>query len=110
MDIEILQMHNVIGVIGTLAYLVSYFLLQMGTIRAESYTYCLVNMAAASLVMISLMRDFNLASSLIQISWIVISVLGIFRLAKLSRQRRRKSRYLKSIYITSWHSTPKATS
>lgn len=94
MDIEFWQSHDVIGVIGMLAYLASYFLLQIGLIHSNSYTYCLVNMAAASLVMISLLHDFNLASALIQISWIVISALGIFRLIFRSRRRRRRSRQI----------------
>ena len=103
MDIEIWQSYDVIGVLGTLAYLASYFLLQMGLIRSDSYAYCLVNMEAACLVMISLLHNFNLASALIQISWIVISALGIFRLAFRPRRRRRRSRQ-----IWSHQSSPQA--
>ena len=68
------------GTVGVGFYLGSYFLLQIGVIRGSGLTYALMNLAAASFVLISLMSEFNLFSAIIQVSWIVISVFGLTRL------------------------------
>ena len=81
MNIAATELHELIGFAGVVLYLGSYFLLQTGIIRSASYAYCFSNMTAASLVMISLTHDFNLASALIQIFWIAISAMGLIRLA-----------------------------
>lgn len=60
-------------------YLGAYAALQAGFIRGSGYLYASLNIAAASLVLLSLHADFNLSSALIQISWITISVVGITR-------------------------------
>lgn len=70
------------GVIGFVFYMLAYGLLQMGRISGQGYCYTLMNMLAASLVLISLTHQFNLASVLIQLSWIVISIVGLCRLSR----------------------------
>ncbi len=86
-----IEWHQMAGVVGTLLYIGSYFLIQLGKIDVPGYKYSFMNVAAASLVGISLLYEFNLASALIQISWILISFVGIFRLLLgYSRPRRRK--------------------
>lgn len=93
MDIY-LPWHQLVGVCGTLLYLVCYFLTQTGTLTAPGYLYSLLNMLAACLVGISLLYDFNLASALIQVSWIVISLFGVIflTLRRLSRYKRKPRR------------------
>lgn len=90
------EWHQIAGVIGTLVYISSYFLVQMGWIKAPGYSYCIFNIIAASLVGISLFYEFNLASALIQMSWILISIAGISKLVffnhSSSRKRRRRRR------------------
>jgi len=86
------QILECIGVAGFIFYMLSYALLQLGKISGQCYTYTLLNMLAASLVLISLTHQFNLASALIQISWIVISVVGIFRIWASSRKRNNRKR------------------
>ncbi len=84
------EFFGLIGVAGFLLYMLSYALLQLGRISGHGYSYTVLNMLAATFVLISLLHQFNLASALIQISWIIISLIGIFRL--WSSNRRRKSR------------------
>lgn len=67
------------GYFGVAFYLISYTCLQLGLIRGSGYAYALMNLTAASLVLVSLTVKFNLASSIIQIMWIVISAFGIAR-------------------------------
>ena len=88
---------DLIGIAGFIFYMLAYGLLQFGRISGQSYSYTLMNMAAASLVLISLTHQFNLASVLIQLSWIAISVVGLIRLKtgrnsqSTGRRRRRRT-------------------
>lgn len=68
-----------VGVAGVAIYLGSYALLNAGRIDSSGYAYALMNMIAACLVLVSLSVSFNLSSTLIQISWILISLYGIGR-------------------------------
>jgi predicted tellurium resistance membrane protein TerC len=79
---------NTAGLAGVVLYLGSYALLQSGILRGSSYTYAILNLCAASLVLLSLTVAFNLSSAIIQASWVVISVLGIARLIWINRRMR----------------------
>jgi len=57
-------------------------------IRGDRHIDTLLNLSAASFVLISLLTEFNLASALIQISWIVISITGLTRMWLLNRRLR----------------------
>lgn len=76
------------GYFGVAFYLISYTCLQLGLIRGSGYAYALMNMTAASLVLVSLTVKFNLASSIIQIMWIVISAFGIARIYWIRHRTR----------------------
>lgn len=76
------------GYFGVAFYLISYTCLQLGLIRGSGYAYALMNLAAASLVLISLTVKFNLASSIIQTMWIVISAFGIARIYWIRHRTR----------------------
>lgn len=71
---------DILGMAGVAAYLGSYAALQTGLLKGQTYTYAALNILAASLVLVSLSRDFNLAAAAIQVSWIAISAAGIARL------------------------------
>ena len=75
-----LQWHQLVGVLGTVVYISSYAFTQIGWIRAPGYAYSVSNLIAAGMVGVSLLYDFNLASALIQMLWILISVIGIANL------------------------------
>jgi hypothetical protein len=75
------QVFSWIGYCGVAFYLGSYALLQSGVIRGGSYLYSAMNLLAALFVLVSLSVQFNLSSALIQVSWILISIVGLARLA-----------------------------
>jgi len=77
---------SLIGILGVGFYLTSYAMLQTGVIRGSSYTYTLMNMLAASCVLLSLIEAYNLSSMLIQIVWMGISVIGLARMAVINRR------------------------
>lgn len=80
MDIYDMSQLQLAGLVGVALYLGSYAALQTGFLRGNGYAYAALNLAASSLVLISLFQDFNLSSALIQISWILISTVGMMRL------------------------------
>lgn len=82
------QVSQIIGLGGVFIYLLSYALLQMGIIGGNSYAYPGMKVIAACMVMVSLVHAFNLTTLLIQISFIVISLYGMIRLAVLTHTAR----------------------
>ena len=66
-----------IGVAGFIFYIASFGAVQLGLMDGNRFTFTLLNILAACLVGISLFADFNLASALIQGSWILIGLIGL---------------------------------
>ncbi len=69
--------YELVGILGFLTYLGAFGSVQFGVLVGNSTTYSLANVLAASLVAVSLAAEFNLASALIQGSWIVIGLAGL---------------------------------
>jgi hypothetical protein len=70
---------EIAGMAGVAFYLGSYAALQLGIVNGQGYTYAILNTIAASLVLISLASAFNLSSAIIQVSWIILGIIGIAR-------------------------------
>lgn len=80
-----LAWYDWIGTLGVLLILLTYFLLQTERIHAQAIPYSVMNLVGASLIAVSLMYDFNFSAFVIEICWIVISILGIVRTLKRRR-------------------------
>ncbi|MCW5583957.1 MAG: hypothetical protein KIT56_08815 [Gammaproteobacteria bacterium] len=74
------KLSNVIGIAGVILLLIAYLLLNMNKMSAHSISYQLYNFFGALFIIFSLMFHFNLASFLIEMAWIVISLIGIYRI------------------------------
>jgi len=74
-----LSLFDLIGVTGTALIALAYFLQQLGKMTGDTLTYLLMNLAGAILLMISLCVNFNLASFLMEVFWIIASVIGLRR-------------------------------
>ncbi len=83
-----MTMHGLVGIVGVALYITAYGLLQAGVLRGASYSYAAMNLVGASLVLVSLAHTWNLASALIQIAWILISLAGIVRIFLLNHRIR----------------------
>ena len=68
---------EVIGVSGFVLYICNYLLLTFRYVGGNTVLYFSLNLAAASAVLVGLTHSFNLASALIQVFWIAISLIGI---------------------------------
>lgn len=78
--------YEIAGFAGVGFYILAYALLQFGILKGSGYAYTAMNLAAASLVLISLAQHFNLYSAMIQVFWITLSVIGLSRLWMLNRR------------------------
>lgn len=68
---------ELIGIAGFGLYVLTYGLLTFRVIAGHSLIYFAMNLTAASCVLIGLSSSFNLASAMIQIFWISMSLIGI---------------------------------
>lgn len=83
-----LEWYDVVGLGGTLAILVAFFLLQAGRLAGDSLRYQLLNLFGAAGVLVSLWGTFNLSVFLLESAWVAVSLYGISR----SLRARRKPR------------------
>ena len=82
--------YELIGILGFAVYVASFFAVQLNFLDGNSESYACLNILAALLVLISLSEAFNLASAMIQISWIFIGLIGL-KLRKLRRAEQRET-------------------
>ncbi len=79
--------HDLLGNIGVVLILASYMLLQLEKLSATGFLYLATNGLGASLILVSLIYDFNLSAFTIEAFWLLISIYGIVR--HFSRKRSR---------------------
>ena len=81
---------EILGMIGSLVLIISYSLLQLGKLKTDQLNYALFNAIGAGLILISLLNQFNLAAFIIEIFWLLISLLGIIRYLNIQKQSTSK--------------------
>jgi len=81
----LLKLSDPIGIIGVIMLLVAYFGLSAGHLKANTLTYQFLNFFAAWLILFSLYFHWNTPSALIEAAWIVISMIGIYRIIFLNK-------------------------
>ena len=77
---------DVIGMMGTTLVVFAFFLIQTDKIDPKSLNYNLLNLVGAILLLISLCINFNLASFVIEIFWIIASIVGLVNYYKRQQQ------------------------
>jgi hypothetical protein len=68
-----------VGIIGAVLLMTAYLLLQLNKLQSNGLAYSLLNAIGALLIVFSLLANFNLAAFLIEVFWVLISLLGIIR-------------------------------
>ena len=71
--------HNVVGNIGVVLIVGTYFLVQIRRMSATQPPYIVMNGLGALFILYSLLFDFNLSAFLIELIWLLISLLGLAR-------------------------------
>ena len=67
------------GLLGACLYAASYVCAAFDKIPSQSIHYYLIKLIAATLVLVSLTNSFNLASVVIQVFFITVSIIGVLR-------------------------------
>ncbi len=81
--------YQFVGLLGFALYVAMYTCLSLRIVHSDQIRYFLGNLTAATMVLISLSHEFNLASALIQMFWITMSIPAIvLRLAHRRSDRR----------------------
>jgi hypothetical protein len=74
---------DAVGIIGAALLMVAYLLLQINKLQSNGLAYSLLNAIGALLIVFSLLVNFNLAAFLIEVFWVLISLIGIIRYLRL---------------------------
>ena len=75
------------GIIGVVIIVVAYLLLQLERLKSTDLIYSVMNAVGASLIVASLIVDFNLSALLMEVFWVLISFIGIGRHLRLKTIR-----------------------
>jgi hypothetical protein len=75
------SLYDIAGLLGALGILLAYAGVQMKKLDPHRPPALLLNLTGASLVLISLIEDFNMAALLLEIAWIIIAVHGLVMFA-----------------------------
>lgn len=78
-QISINWVPDLIGCLGTVIILITYYLLQARKLLSTSLSYSFLNLGGALLIFISLMYSWNLPAVLMEVAWILISLFGILK-------------------------------
>jgi len=76
---------HIIGVIGMAGVVFAYFAIERNWFNNKDIKFYVINLIGASLLLISLLINFNLGSFIIEIFWIAISMTGIINYYKRQR-------------------------
>ncbi|MDE2997061.1 MAG: hypothetical protein OXT73_10060 [Bacteroidota bacterium] len=68
---------DIIGTIGVVLIILAYAAVQVRRMRSEQLSYSVINLVGAAMILVSLRYNFNLASFIIEVFWILISLWGI---------------------------------
>lgn len=79
-------LHDVVGTLGVALIIGSYLLVQIRRLSATGLPYTVLNTLGAAGILFSLYFDFNMSAFLVELFWLLISLLG---LGRIYLERRR---------------------
>lgn len=73
---------NIIGIIGVGLILIAYVLLQLRKMNPAGILFSLLNVVGSFFILVSLIVYWNLSAFLMEVTWIIISLYGMFKAIK----------------------------
>lgn len=73
---------DLIGIFGVIVIIVAYILLQLEKIDAKDLLFSLLNTLGAFLIIVSLLYAWNLASFIMESTWMIVSLYGVWKYYK----------------------------
>ncbi|RDI46001.1 CBU_0592 family membrane protein [Aquicella lusitana] len=80
---------DAVGMTGVVLLLIAYYALSTNKLSAHSMGYQLLNFLGAAGILFSLFYAWNTSAVVIELAWIVISLIGMYRI--LRGQQKEKS-------------------
>ena len=74
---------NLIGIVGVILLLIAYGFLNVHKMSAKSMSYQLLNFFGAFFILISLFYHWNTPAVLIEVAWMIISLVGIYNVLRI---------------------------
>jgi len=78
---------DLVGNIGVVILIITFLMLQLNKLPSDGLAYSVLNAVGASLIVVSLLFDFNLSALLMEVFWVLISFVGIYRYFRLKALR-----------------------
>jgi hypothetical protein len=76
-----------VGNVGVVMLIITYLMLQLNKLSSDGLAYSILNAGGAGLVVVSLLFNFNLSALIVEVFWVLISFVGIFRYFRLKSLR-----------------------
>jgi hypothetical protein len=68
-----------VGNVGVIVLIITYLMLQLNKLSSDGLAYSVLNALGAGLIVVSLLFNFNLSALIVEVFWVLISFVGIFR-------------------------------
>ena len=79
------SIYDLAGNVGVVLIIGTYLMLQLNKMKSNALAYSLLNACGALLIIISLMLEFNLSAFIVELFWLLISLVGILRFLRLKK-------------------------
>jgi hypothetical protein len=73
--------YDIAGLFGVALILAAYAAATMGRLHPKGAPSLAINFVGAGLILLSLMRNFNLSAAIVEGAWALIALVGLIRLA-----------------------------
>lgn len=73
------HLHNLAGTLGVLAILYGYYGLQSEKLKFDDYLFLLLNAIGSFLIVLSLLKEFNMSAFFIELAWVIVSLFGLYK-------------------------------
>lgn len=71
--------YDIVGTGGVVIILYTYAMLHLDKMSAKSLSYSILNLMGSFMILYSLFYQWNLASVIIEVAWIIISLYGLYK-------------------------------
>lgn len=79
MFLDIYFISDIVGILGVGLVIMAFFLIQLEKITTKSSTYLYFNFFGSMMLLFSLYYHWNMASVVIEMLWLMISIYGIIK-------------------------------
>jgi len=76
-----MSVFDIAGLVGVGLILAGYAAATIGRLHPKGARSLAINLVGASLILLSLMRNFNLSAAIVEGAWALIALAGLIRLA-----------------------------